>query len=85
MLEHRARIRRLKQTQELLKKRLIAKTEEELLVQDKEIEERIAGPGFATIMKGPTFLWSNFLLGRVVRRFCVDRYALSPTSRPSIL
>ena len=45
----------------------------------------MAGPGFAMIMKGPIFLWSSFLLGRVIRRFCVDRYALSPTSRFSIL
>ena len=42
ILEHRIYIRRLKQTQELLKKYFIIKTEEELLVQDKEIKEYIA-------------------------------------------
>ena len=45
----------------------------------------MAGPGFAIIIKGPIFLWSNFLLGRVVRRFYVNRYALSLISRPLIL
>ena len=42
ILKHHARIRHLKQTQEFLKKYLIIKTEEELLIQDKEIEKRIA-------------------------------------------
>ena len=42
ILKHRARIHYLKQTQELLKKYFITKTEEELLVQDKEIEKCIA-------------------------------------------
>ena len=41
MLEHYTRICHLKQTQELLKKYLITKTEEELLVQDKKIEKYI--------------------------------------------
>ena len=45
---------------------------------------RMVGPGFIIIIKGFIFLWSSFLLGRVVRRFCVDRYTLSPTFRFSI-
>ena len=47
MLEHRTRIHHLKQMQKLLKKRLIVKTEEELLVQDKEIKKRIARKGLS--------------------------------------
>ena len=46
---------------------------------------RMAGPGFIIIVKGSIFLWSSFLLGRVVRRFCINRYTLSPTFRLSIL
>ena len=46
---------------------------------------RMAGPGFIIIIKGPIFLWSSFLLGRIVRRFYINKYALSLTSRPSIL
>ena len=45
----------------------------------------MAGPDFAIIIKGPIFLWSSFLFKRIVRKFCVDRYALSFTSRPLIL
>ena len=47
ILKHRTYIRRLKQMQELLKKYFIAKTEEELLIQNKEIKERIARKGLS--------------------------------------
>ena len=41
ILKHRAYIHYLKQMQKFLKKRLIIKTEEELLIQDKKIKKRI--------------------------------------------
>ena len=44
-LEHRARVRRLRKTLELSRSQSMAKTYEEVVAQDKKIEERIAREG----------------------------------------